>query len=501
MRRLAHVLALGVAVGAVLLPTSPATAAGSVYTDAVDLGSTSRADWMKDLAGGTPLSALSLPGTHETLAIRGLELTKAQQDFGISGQTLAVQLDRGIRAVDIRVRVTEGKYFTIHHAKEYQSANFDDVLSKARTFLQQHPSETLLMRLRAECPRSNISITDCTNDPSTVTSQNIRTIFDRYANTDYSGLFYKESTVEGKPTATPTLSQARGKIVLTQFDNVEAEYGIASYNDHTEDTYNNPGISAKFEKVKANVERAVAGSGGQFYVTYTSASGGGATPLFYAGGSGWDPARQQPSVLGINPQFMRYLNGGGGNGRIGVIMMDYPGWALVENIIARNGGYVVKGAHQAVWQVNADKTYVDTRYGRCMVRGPEFDSSKTGGLVTQRACQSTAPSSHQWGAVKPSTYDGQGYYWIKANNGTCLTAPYNNGTPPPPGTQLYWWGCETRWFSGNQLWNVIPTPIRVGGKDTGAYKFINQWTGLCLSVDPATAATAGGKVTLDTCPK
>ncbi|WP_441247452.1 phosphatidylinositol-specific phospholipase C domain-containing protein [Kitasatospora sp. McL0602] len=471
-----------------------------MFTDATQLGSTTRADWMKNISGTTSLAALSLPGTHETLATHGIEISKTQEDFGDSAGTLAAQLERGIRAVDIRVRVTQNQYFAIHHGPQYQNANFDDVLTKAQAFLRQHPSETIVMRLRAECPRPTGGVTDCTNDPSTVNSKNIESIFDGYASR-YSNLFYDASVAKGTRAAVPVLSSVRGKIVLGSFDNVDDQYGISGFNDRTEDDWSDPGVNKKWDEVQANIGQAVADRGGHMFVTYTSASGIGASPFAYAGGSGWDPTRKEPSVLGINPRLMRYLNGGGGNGHLGIIMMDYPGWALVEDIIARNDGYVVTGGHQAIWQVNADKTYVDTKYGRCMVRGPEFDSSKTGGLVTQRACQSTAPSSHQWGAERPSTYDGKGYYWIKASNGTCLTAPYNNGTPPPAGTQLFWWGCETRWFSGSQLWNIIPTPIRVGGKDTGAYKFINQWTGLCLSVDPATASTAGGKVTLDTCPK
>lgn len=30
---------------------------------------------------------------------------------------------------------------------------------------------------------------------------------------------------------------------------------------------------------------------------------------------------------------------------------------------------------------------------------------------------------------------------------------------------------------------------------------VNNWTGLCLSMDPATADQASGKVAQDTCPK
>ncbi|MGW1765791.1 hypothetical protein ACWCQL_17165 [Streptomyces sp. NPDC002073] len=70
-----------------------------------------------------------------------------------------------------------------------------------------------------------------------------------------------------------------------------------------------------------------------------------------------------------------------------------------------------------IWLVNGDKTYANSLCkGRCTVRGPDFDT-KTGGLVTQRPCQSSLPSSHQWGAEKPS-YDGKGHFWVKASNGS-----------------------------------------------------------------------------------
>ncbi|MEV7420807.1 phosphatidylinositol-specific phospholipase C domain-containing protein [Streptomyces sp. NPDC089919] len=146
----------------------------------------------------------------------------------------------------------------------------------------------------------------------------------------------------------------------------------------------------------------------------------------------------------------------------------------------------------AVWVVNGKQYRSTVGSNRCMVRGDEF-SDGSGGLVTQRACADPVPSSHQWTATKPD-YDGKGYYWIKAGNGTCLTVPYNNGTPPGNGTQLFWWPCETKNFSGSQLWNVMPN-------DAGrSYYFVNQWTGKCLALDPATATAKAGKVVQAACP-
>ncbi|MFF8594464.1 phosphatidylinositol-specific phospholipase C domain-containing protein [Streptomyces sp. NPDC015220] len=499
----AGAIVLGVAGSTTLLAPAPAQAHGTNWGDAFsNLGPATQADWMKDLAGGTWLAALSLPGTHDTLSIKNLPISQTQQDFGESGNTLTAQLERGIRAIDIRVRVTENGYFTVHHGKVYQNANFDDVLTKAQDFLGKHKTETVVMRLRAECSRGTESVGagDCENDPKTVDSAKIESIFASYVSR-YPDLFYAPSVSQGKPAGVPRLSDVRGKIVLGSFDHVDHQYGIRSFNNHQEDHYEPNGIPEKWNFVKANIDQAVRDGSGEMFVTYTSASdynGDLMSPADFAGGYGWDG--KQPAVQGVNFRLMQYLNDGNGNGHLGLVMMDFPGWAVIQDIIDRNQNYVVTGGHQAIWLVNADKTYVDTKYNRCMVRGPEFDSSKTGGLVTQHACQATAPSSHQWGAEKPP-YDGKGYYWIKASNGKCLTVPYNNGTPPGAGTQLFWWDCETRWFSGSQLWNIIPTQVEVGSERRTAYKFINNWTGQCLSVDPATALTSGGKVTQDVCPK
>ncbi|MFJ3914206.1 phosphatidylinositol-specific phospholipase C domain-containing protein [Streptomyces vinaceus] len=502
----ARLIAVCAALGAVLLApgtTGTAEAAGSVNGDAYwNIGEPNRAaDWMKNVSGGTWLAAMSLPGTHDTLSIHGGSLTQTQEDYGDGANTLAAQLERGIRAIDVRVRVTENKYFTVHHGVVYQEANFDDVLGKARDFLARHPGETVVMRLRAECPLTGGGVADCANDPKTVDHAKIEEIFGRYLNA-YPGLFYAPSVKKNEPAPVPLLSQVRGKIVLGSFDGVANTYGTKTFNSNQEDHWAAETVPKKWQYVKENIDAAVRSGTGEMFVTYTSASKGlDRSPAQYAGGYRSVQGGVTTDVLGVNYQLMTYLNQGGGNGHLGIVMMDFPGWALVDNIIARNDGGVVKGGNRGLWLVNADKTYVNSAYGRCMVRGPEFDSSKSGGLVTQRACQSPAPSSHQWGAEHPSTYDGKGYFQVKASNGKCLTVPYNNGTAPPAGTQLFWWDCETRWFSASQLWNVVPVQIGTADANRTAYRFVNHWTGLCLSMDPATAGESGGKVTQDTCPK
>lgn len=198
----------------------------------------------------------------------------------------------------------------------------------------------------------------------------------------------------------------------------------------------------------------------------------------------------RPAAGGRNPNFVAVDH---------YQISDKSGLTPVSVVDELNRDNYVFEPHPAVWTVNDAKQYVST-YGtnRCMVRGDEFPDG-SGGLVTQRACANPAPSSHQWTATKPN-YDGKGHYWIKAGNGSCLTVPYNNGTPPGDGTQLFWWPCETKWFSGSQLWNVMPTNTDSNGQSHGYY-FINQWTGKCLTLDPGTSTAKAGKVTQAACPK
>ncbi|MHC3390399.1 phosphatidylinositol-specific phospholipase C domain-containing protein [Streptomyces lavendulocolor] len=177
---------------------------------------------------------------------------------------------------------------------------------------------------------------------------------------------------------------------------------------------------------------------------------------------------------------------------------DTPGVTPLSVVDDLNRNAVIIDPHQALWTVSAGKQYVSTiATNRCMVRGDEFEDGQ-GGLVTQRNCANPAPSSHQWTATPPTGHDGKGFHWIKAGNGSCLTVPYNNGTPPGNDTQLFWWPCETRWFSGSQLWNVIPAKQQGG---PAAFYFVNQWTGKCLTLDIPTSAAKAGKVTQAACPK
>jgi hypothetical protein len=136
--------------------TGTASAQPSSSNDAFNsLAAESHTDWMAGLPPQTNLGALTIPGTHDTLAIHGglfPSYYEAQEDHGDGAATLDAQLNAGVRAIDIRVRVVNNdSAFAIHHTDVYQNANFDDVLTHARAFLSAHPGETVLMDLHGEC--------------------------------------------------------------------------------------------------------------------------------------------------------------------------------------------------------------------------------------------------------------------------------------------------------------------------------------------------------------
>jgi hypothetical protein len=329
--------ALVAAAAALLVPQTPALAADASYRT---LGSANHPDWMSSLADSTSLAALSVPGTHQSMSIHGGSLTQTQENFGDSGGTLSRQLTAGIRAIDIRARVNTGNTFTVHHGASYQNANFDDVLTRLRAFLAEHPRETVLMRLKQECHGGLGSCTDVTGQRS------FADIFDAYV-TRYPNLFWQPSVNRQAGAPIPSIGTVRGKVVLGVLHGrgggpVE-RYGLAqfaSWSDgssaYVQDAYDVPNVGAiatKRDRVQRFLDATSVGDRSAVYVNFASGSSVFAHPQHVAGGAF--------GVQGVNPFLLTYLNEGpevhAPIVRTGVVMLDFPGSALISAIISRNG--------------------------------------------------------------------------------------------------------------------------------------------------------------------
>lgn len=167
-------------------------------------------NWMSFIQGERKLSSLSIPGTHDA----GARYEPVSGTAKTQNLTIAEQLNAGVRFLDVRCRFVDNN-FAIHHGTVYQHLNFDDVLQSCKSFLQEHPSETIIMSVKEEHTPSGNSMT-------------FEERFIKYTDT-YSGLFRLDTDI-------PSLQQARGKIVLLRrFGSVQA-LGIQAYNGWSDNT-------------------------------------------------------------------------------------------------------------------------------------------------------------------------------------------------------------------------------------------------------------------------
>ncbi|MGX7674715.1 phosphatidylinositol-specific phospholipase C domain-containing protein [Plantactinospora sp. DSM 117369] len=383
-----------------LAPTAPAYA--NEYYNDIRSASEANRNWMSRVPDDASLADLSIPGTHDTLALCGhsasgngddcefisTEITQTQERHGYSAETLTVQLEAGIRSIDIRVRVDKGDAgltFTVHHGVYYQHANFTDVLTKIETFLDANPDETILLNLKAECEGSGT--TTCYDAEGYDSTEWRRKVFDSYLTGHYytgeeeetrqgkswADLFWADSVDGRQQAATPTLGAVRGKIVLLGFvgprGGIYDGYGIGqlypaggSSENYIQNDWDVPTISAineKWEKVRAHLRKTNgvwdANRGEQahhdhepdaLYMNLTSGSGSAARPYTVAGGT--------PTATGVNEFLLQCLRGADGRcpefypgrgdnfggrstmDRTGIVVMDFPGGGLIDEIISRN---------------------------------------------------------------------------------------------------------------------------------------------------------------------
>lgn len=158
--------------------------------------------WMSMLPDSRRFSELTIPATHDSMSFHGGDIGQTQS------MSLTQQLQSGIRYLDIRCRHMNNT-FKIYHGIQYQYADFRDVLSAAKAFLQVNTRETIYIMVASET-------TDVTPEVG-----NTRTFTETFAayQSEFPGLFW------GYSNGNPTLGETRGKVVLIQGWS-GAQYGI-----------------------------------------------------------------------------------------------------------------------------------------------------------------------------------------------------------------------------------------------------------------------------------
>ncbi|PEA01655.1 hypothetical protein CON37_26690 [Bacillus cereus] len=328
--------------------------------------------WVSTLKGDTPLSQLSIPGTHNSMSRHGGGGLYPDDYIKTQRMDLQTQLNSGARYLDIRLRKESNTLFTAYHGSVNQHAAFGgDILNTVKAFLQAHPGETVLMRVKNECNGPGTG--KCTD---VETSKTWAQIFEDnyYNNPSYRDYFWKGDSNN------PKLNEVRGKIVvLSQFPTggkrLGIPYGTLDIQDHYEVDDDHYPMYDKWKRVKAHLEKASANSGNTIFLNHLSGNGAwkfitqGASPYFVASGqasktTGVSPKRLTPIIEGVPvdfgnaypdyprvyyPEYSKNLihyEGTnnltvqrikkGGIQHTGIVAADFPGGGLMDSVIQLN---------------------------------------------------------------------------------------------------------------------------------------------------------------------
>ena len=329
-------------------PLNPITASHEAYSHDSE-PKTFNPDWMKKIPDDVRLEQLSMLGTHDTMALFGLTEHAICQRM-----TLKDQLESGIRALDIRCKLKDND-FKIYHGSHDQKANFGDVLKVINRFLDENPSETIILRLKQE------------EDPKDRKSGFDAFFVEKYWS-DKSHPFLQEADGSDKLKDTnPKLGAMRKRIVLLDnFSSASITYGISFKSFIIQDEWEMGVITNLYKKWKtvaqhlhiANVKKA-----GR-HINFLSASPTWSFPYFVASGKS-NPRTGAPRLAtgrttpiwksswldfprlacigpvcsicyeGTNVLAAQRI-GARIDHFVGIVYADFPGPALIDNVIALN---------------------------------------------------------------------------------------------------------------------------------------------------------------------
>ena len=185
-----------------------------------DMGKTDKyANWMSLLPDDRYLSALNIPGTHDsaTANVEG-SWNASYNKVACQKYFIEQQLYAGVRALDLRTRWHGDDMVMVHgdfichtpdHNNRSKNKTFRSVLDTVIRYLKAHPTETVIATLKIDSgdkDKGRLALVNILNE-----------YIERYPDRFYcwTGTAYPDTLAgtQGRMTS-PTLGQARGKIVL-----------------------------------------------------------------------------------------------------------------------------------------------------------------------------------------------------------------------------------------------------------------------------------------------
>ncbi|MBL8297637.1 MAG: hypothetical protein JNN30_04735 [Rhodanobacteraceae bacterium] len=317
------------------------------------------ANWMSYLPDNRQLSRISIPGTHDTMAINIGGPNVATQSM-----SLETQLQSGVRYLDIRLRCQKDS-FPVHHDLVWLGVYFDDVMNTVTRFLASHPRETVFMKIQDEYTKDPVACKDGDHmyDDIWYNSGYLREFlkkFDRWKGW-FSAVGSPRWPTVGDSGYLPVMGDVRGRVVLLrgkglgQFqlgywwpggtyawsDDMEVQDSYqmyvtsASIDSKRRDIYyyfkynaydreNSPRYDGRIVRTQRIGVNALNGSGGGYPFTFASGK------LF---------TYQNPTFDGMNTYFGEIVAWELEAGRrpyLGIVPADYPSVELIHKIVRTN---------------------------------------------------------------------------------------------------------------------------------------------------------------------
>lgn len=300
----------------------------NTFANEVDLSS-----WMSKIPSDTPISSLSIPGTHESAATKGIKIfgkDYGKCQYGSYQSVISDQLNMGCRFLDIRCRYLNANNFAIHHGDIYQNINFGDVLNSCQTFLNNHPTETIFMRIKQE--------------KSSVSDAEFKKTFLSYVNR-YPSLFWND-----QQNKQPKLGDLRGRVVVlynVSGLNFGLDYAHGLFD--IQDNYETSSVDEKWQSFLTHLKKHHPNSS----INYLSAQGN---------------AKKTPEDLAkqLNPRLVHELENNNYN-NVGIIATDFLTNDIAKKIVETNSAIKNAVNNYAFYMVTGDETYLSTKYGNLVV--------------------------------------------------------------------------------------------------------------------------------------
>ncbi|MCJ8745459.1 hypothetical protein PDJAM_G00130290 [Pangasius djambal] len=254
--------------------------------------------WMMELDGGTLLSDITIPGTHDTMALYGGPAAECQ------AWNLEDQLKAGIRYLDLRVYAFENTLYLMHGIV-YEHSTFTKALETLKAFLSEFPSETVLVRVK----------------PDLFDKSEVQELVEKLIEGD--SIVWVKSTI-------PRLDEVRGKIVFVQEDSFML--GVPLLETDTKGDYKVVHVNDKEKEIVQHLNLAMNECGGNSIIlTYSSGTGIGTFEGMFL-----TPKRVAEKIDPWLYDYLQMMLAEGFTPCIGIIAMDFPSFDLIQTVIKFN---------------------------------------------------------------------------------------------------------------------------------------------------------------------